>query len=262
MNHLSRSTPRSLRRAGFTILELLVVVAIILILAALSFQVMKSIHQKANLARATGKISDLGAAFVGYTADSGGLLPMENFSGSGDGWDAAEDPAAQEVWYNALPASMGSRTVGEISEANQPEAFYDDSYPIFVPGAPYPAGEKKYKKPMYAIGMNSRLQRTDDETGIKERGTLVSIQVPINTVVFLERGMPKDKKIVGSQANFTATPKASPKAFAGRHNQKGLLLFADGHVEVRSVLDLLTPGGEVIIQEGIIWTRDPLNDPN
>ena len=74
--------------------------------------------------------------------------------------------------------------------------------------------------------------------------------------------MPKDKKIVGSQANFTATPKASPKAFAGRHNQKGLLLFADGHVEVRSVLDLLTPGGEVIIQEGIIWTRDPLNDPN
>lgn len=237
-------------------------VAILLILAALSLQVTKSIRQKANLARATGKINDLGTAFVAFTADSGGLLPMENFSGSGDGWDAAEDPEARDVWYNALPAGMGARSVGEISESNSPELFYEETYPLFVPGAPYPAGEKKYKNPMFAIGMNSRLQRTDDETGIKERGTMASIQVPINTVVFLERGMPKDKKIVGSQANFSASPKASPRAFAGRHNQKGLLLFADGHVEPRSVLDVLTQGGQVIVQEGVIWTRDPLDDPN
>lgn len=242
-------------------LELLVVIAVIMVLAAISMQVMKSVREKANLARATQKIKDLGAAFVAYTGDNGGKLPRENHTGSGDGWDAANEEEAREVWYNALPEKMGYPTVGEIGKDSKPEVFYSGSYPLYVPGAPYPKGEKKNKEPMYAIGMNSRLQRRDGD-GHKPQGTLSSIQAPVNTVIFLERGMPKDKKVVRAQANFSASPKAGPKAFAGRHNQMGLLLFADGHVEARSPSDIISPGGQVIKSETIIWTRDPDEDPN
>ena len=110
--------------------------------------------------------------------------------------------------------------------------------------------------------MNSRLQRRDDD-GNKEQGTLASIQQPVNTVAFLERGMPGDKKVSKAQRGFDAGPKANPRAFAGRHNQKGILLFVDGHVEVRPVSDLITRAGRIIFpQEGVIWTRDPELDPN
>ena len=246
-------------------MELLVAISVVMVLAGLTMQVMKNGREKAQLVRATQKIKDLGSAFVSYTSENGGLLPRENHSGSGDTWQAASEEAAGEVWYNALTRNMMHKTVGDIGESGNPQLFYDDGYPLFVPGAPYPRSEKKLATPMYAIGMNSRLQRRENETGHKPQGTLSSIQAPVNTVIFLERGMPKDDMIVRSQANFSASPKAGPKAFAGRHNQKGLLLFADGHVDVMSPREILTGSGKVkTLEEGssVVWTRDPDDDPN
>ena len=246
-------------------MELLVAISILMVLAGLTLQVMKSGREKAHLARATQKIKDLGSAFVAYTTENGGKLPRENHSGSGDTWEAAAEEAASEVWYNALVWRMSHKSVGEIGQDAKPELFYEESYPLYVTGAPYPKSEKKYKQPMYAIGMNSRLQRRENETGHKPQGSIASIQAPVNTVIFLERGMPKDQKVVHAQANFSASPKAGPKAFAARHNQKGLLLFADGHVEVKAPTEIITGSGKVkTLDEGssVVWTLDPDDDPN
>ena len=265
MNVTSRSTTSAVRPAGFTLMEILVSISIVMVLAGITLQVMKSGREKAHLVRATQKIKDLGASFMAYTGENGGLLPRENHSGSGDTWEAAAEPEAREVWYNALLWGMAQKSVGDIGEDGEPQLFYEDSYPLHVPGAPYPKSEKKLKNPMFAIGMNSRLQRRENEMGHKPQGTVASIQAPVNTVIFLERGMPKDKKIVSAQANFSASPKAGPKAFAARHNQRGLLLFADGHVEVKSPTDIITGSGKVkTLEEGssVVWTRDPDDDPN
>ena len=241
-------------------MELLVAIAIMVALAAIAFTVMSQMKQGANLARATEKIRSLGNAFVGYTTDSGGLLPYEDAPGSDD-WNTAQQPEAEHAWYNALPRAMGHPTVGEL--ALEPERFYEETYPLFVPGAPYPKGDKKLRRPYFAIAMNSRLQRKD-ENGNKEQGTLASIIEPVRTVAFLERGMPGDKKVNPAQRGFDAGPKANPRAFAGRHKQKGLLLFVDGHSEVYSVNDLISAGGEIPWnpQEPVIWTRDPEENPN
>ncbi len=265
MNVTSRSTTRTVRPTGFTLMEILVTMSVVMVLAGLTLQVMKNGRQKAHLVRATQKIKDLGQSFMAYTGENGGLLPRENHSGSGDTWEAAAEPEAREVWYNALLLGMAHKSVGEIGEDGEPQLFYEDSYPLHVPGAPYPKSEKKLKAPLFAIGMNSRLQRRENETGHKPQGTVVSIQAPVNTVIFLERGMPKDKKVVSAQANFSASPKAGPKAFAARHNQRGLLLFADGHVEVKAPADIITGSGKVkTLEEGssVVWTRDPDDDPN
>ena len=257
---------------GFTLLELLVAVAIVIVLAGLSFQVFTNMVQGANLTRATQKIKDLGQAFVDYTTDHGGRLPLENadvpdISAEAEDWAVAASEEAEEAWYNVLPERMGYRSVAQLEQDNAPQAFYDASYPIFVESAPYAKSEKKLERPYFAIGMNSRLQRRSPD-GYKEPGTLASIQQPANTVIFLERGLPKDQQHSKAQRKFNGSPKANPRAFATRHNQKGVLLFVDGHTEVRRVPELIKPSGEIIVpgEQGpgvsIIWTRDPDDDPN
>lgn len=251
--------PQSPRSKGFTLIELLVVVAIIIALSAIGFSLAGSMKQKAHMVQATQKLRDLGTAFVAYTSDSNGLLPYEDAPGSDD-WTTAADPENSEVWYNALPRQMGSKGVGDL--VRTPEEFYDGSYPLFIPGAPYPKSDKKLSKPYFAVAMNSRLQRKDEE-GVKEQGTLASIMEPARTVAFLERGMPGDKKVNKAQKSFTAGPKANPRAFAARHNQKGVLVFVDGHCEARPVSDLIERGGMIKYpQLGVVWTMDPDEDPN
>lgn len=252
---------RPVSRSGFTILELIVAVAIVVVLASITVTVVINTKEAANLARANQKIKNLGEAFVGYTGDNNGYLPLEDAAGSDD-WSGASDPEASEAWYNALPKRLEHASVGEIAEAGSPEAFYEESYPLTVPGAPYPKGEKKFKKPYFAIAMNSRLQRKDD-AGIKDPKVISTVEDPVRTVVFLERGLPGDKKVSKAQRGFTGKPKANPRAFAARHNQKGILLFFDGHTEVRQVSELIDKTGRIHYpQHHVVWTIDPEEDPN
>lgn len=245
---------------GFTLIEVLIVVAIVIALAAIGLSVMKASRQKADQANALQKMKSLGAAFATYTTDKGGLLPFEDASGTDD-WVNAAKPENQETWYNALPVLMGAQSVGEIGQTD-PEILYRDTHPLHIPGAPYPGKNKRANNPTFAVGMNSRLQRKD-ETGIKKQGRLEQIMEPSKTVVLLERGLPDDKKTIPAQGGFDGSPKAGAKAFAARHNQKGCLIFADGHAELRRASELITAGGAIITpQRDIVWTLNPDDDPN
>ena len=173
---------------------------------------------------------------------------------------SAADPENSEVWYNALPRLMGAPGVGDL--AKSPVGFYEETYPIFIPGAPYPRDDSKLARPYFAVAMNSRQQRKNKD-GVKSPGTLSAIMDPVRTVAFLESGMPGDEKVNKAQTGFSAKPKANPQAFAARHNQKGVLVFVDGHTEVRPVSDLIDRGGMIKFpQEDVVWTLDPDEDPN
>ncbi len=246
-------------KTGWTLTEVLVVVAIIAILAAIGFPVYQSFQERAYRERAAEKLRSLGVAFASFTTEHNGDLPWEDAPGTDD-WQAVGDPENEEVWYNALPKLMGYDSASQL--ASNPATFYQNSYPLFLPGAPYPKSDKKLGKPYFAIAMNSRLQRKNDE-GIKIRGRLVNIQNPVQTVIFLERGMPGDKKTNPGQRGFDARPKANPRSFVARYNGKGLLIFADGHIEVFAVSDLISSSGNIKVpQMDVIWTNDPDDDPN
>ena len=239
--------------------ELLVTIAIIAALSAIGFSLAGSMKEKAHMTQAMAKMRGLGAGLVAYTTSSGGLLPYEDSPGTDD-WANAAKPENDEAWYNALPRQMGAPGVGDLQ--GKEEQFYDKSHPIYIPGAPYPKSDKKLSKPYFAVAMNSRLQRKDED-GVKAQGALASILDPVRTVAFLERGMPGDKKVNKAQGGFSAGPKANARAFAARHNQKGILVFIDGHAEVRPVSDLIERGGSIIYpQLKVVWTPDPDDDPN
>jgi prepilin-type N-terminal cleavage/methylation domain-containing protein len=245
---------------GFTLIEMVIVVAIIGALAAIGFTVVKSAKARANQVTTLRKMTALGTAFSAYTTDRNGLLPYEDATGTDD-WSNAAKPENLEAWYNAIPKLMQAPSVGEIGASN-PARFYDNAYPLYIPGAPYPSAEKRVGSPFFAVGMNSRLQRKAED-GAKTQGRFAQILDPAKTVVFLERGLPNDKKTIATQRGFDGSPKANARAFAARHNQKGCLVFADGHAEVHSASDLLTTAGGIVApQSAIVWTLNPESDPN
>jgi prepilin-type N-terminal cleavage/methylation domain-containing protein len=244
---------------GFTLIEILIVVAIIAALAAIGMTLMKSVKGKAQQTNTLKKMKSLGVAFVAFTTDNNGVLPNEDSPGTDD-WRTAGDPDNQLVWYNALTKLMQAPTVGELG-ATKPARFYDDSYPLTIPGAPYPSAEARLAKPSFAVAMNSRLQR-NPATGTAPSTRFSQILAPAKTVLFLERGMPGDKKSMPTQSGFDGSPKANARAFAARHNQKGCLIFADGHAEVLAASQLLTSTGGIITpQLNIVWTLNPEADP-
>ena len=244
---------------GMTLIETLVVVAIIVALAAIAIPVVTSFQHRANRARAAEKLRSIGVAFAAYTIDNSDMLPWEDSPGTDD-WQAVAAVENEDVWYNALPRDMGFASGADL--AANPALFYENSYPLYLPGAPYPKSDKKLGKPYFAMGMNSRLQRKN-EAGEKVRGTLAQIQNPTQTVIFLERGMPADKKTSPGQKNFSASPKANPRAFVARYNGTGMLIFTDGHIEVHAVSEMITTAGLIPVpQIDVIWTNDPDDDPN
>lgn len=241
-------------------MEVLITMSIIAALGAIGVTLSRSSKAKAHQTITLSKMRALGAAFSSYAADRSGLLPYEDSTGTDD-WANAAKPENQEAWYNALPKLMGAPSVGEIGTTN-PAMFYDVSYPLCIPGAPYPGLSKRMNAPSFAVGMNSRLQRKSDE-GLKVQGRFAQIMEPTKTVIFLERGLPDDKQTMSAQKGFDGSPKANARAFAARHNQKGCLVFADGHAEIHPASKLLTPGGAIVTpQTSIVWTLNPDTDPN
>jgi prepilin-type processing-associated H-X9-DG protein len=248
------------RSRGFTTIEILIVLGVAIALGAIAMTLTRTSRARAHQVSTLVKMKALGSVFSTYVTEKNGVLPYESGVG-GDDWARAAKPENQEVWYNALPKLMDAPSVGEIG-ASKPELFYENSYPLQVPGAKYPVESVRLGAPAFAIAMNSQLRRKS-EGATQMQGRFGQIQVPEKTVVFLERGMPKDKAILTGKTGFDASPKADGHAFVARHNQKGILVFADGHAEVCAASQVFNKSGEIVTpQTRIVWTLKPDADPN
>ncbi|MGV3533290.1 MAG: type II secretion system protein [Chthoniobacteraceae bacterium] len=246
------------RRSAFTLLELMVVIAIIMVLAAIAFPVFTTVKMRSHKAEALNMMKQLMAAAGSYAAVNNNELPKEDAKGTDD-WQAAADPANEKAWYNALPKLAGAKTVGEY--AINPRAYYTKENMLFLPGANY-GDDKKLVRPLFAVAINTKLQRKDED-GKKPTLRLVHIPEPSRTVLFLEQGLPDEKKSQPMQNKYDGSCKGSARSFVGRYGNTGLLGFVDGHVETHDPRDVLTSTGRFPFpQEEIVWTRTADEDPN
>jgi len=256
------STLRALpRAAAFTLMEILVVVAIILVLAAIAFPVYSSIQLRAHKAYALKNMGEVTKALNTWASQNDDTLPDEDAKGP-DTWQAAALPESQNAWYNCLPRMLGLKGVGDYSKT--PRDYYTKENILYLPGAQYPATDKKLVNPLFAYAINTKLQRKDDD-GNKIPLKKSMITNSSRTVIFLEQGLPNEEKgaAVQSKKDYDGSPKGSAKSFAGRYSGAGVLTFLDGHAEVVQVKDTLTETGRFPFpQIDIIWTQKPEDDPN
>lgn len=253
-----RQSPAQRRTPGFTLMEILVVIAIIMVLAVITMPVLNVIRTRANKVTAMNTMRNLGSAVGNYLSQNDNFLPPEDSSGT-DTWTAAADPANVKVWYNSLPKQMGMRSVGEY--ASDPEKFYTKENVLYLPGAVYPESTKKLVKPLFAIAINTKLQRKDESGDKKAR--MSDITKPERTVLFVEQGLPSEKKTVPTQPKYDGSPKGSAHSFVGRYSGQGILTFCDGHSESVAVEDTMEVTGRFPFPPtDIIWCRTAEENPN
>ncbi len=94
------SSRKPKRKSGFTFLELLVVIALVAVLAAILFPTVKAVRQRTAQAGCLNNLRQIGVAFQGYVHENNGLLPYNPVSGGGS-------------WY-MLIGPYGGFNYGEI----------------------------------------------------------------------------------------------------------------------------------------------------
>ena len=215
--------PASSARA-FTLIELLTVVAIIGILAAILFPAIGAVRSKAASTRSIGNLTQFGASYMTYAADNKGKLPPASINNgtTQKGWD-----------YFLFPYLFPNN-----SDTNMPAT-----------------GE--------ALMMHSNDDRTDTANTGKRRSYSAnagatpvidtthttwtvhsSFNAPGRLILVTER--PCGSGVIGEFADSDVTPvtqvQAVPSGFELNPGGKFNYLFADGHVSTLSLQETMPTG--------------------
>lgn len=81
-----------LRKNGFTLVELLVTIAIIAILVSLAFPISRSIVENGKAAKCLGNMRNIGLAAMAYASENNMKLPMTSHNGAVNQWEVTLQP--------------------------------------------------------------------------------------------------------------------------------------------------------------------------
>lgn len=220
---------RTSRRAGFTLLELLIVIAIVGILAGMVFPAVGYVREKARKDECLSNLRQWGVAMQGYLDEHRGVFPTYGCETAG-GTPDLNEPSA---WYNVLPAYLSSSTPALKDHAKTPRPGGGIRSPFLCPSE--------------SVGLNGN---TTDDTAAKKYFSSYTLNSWINNAA---NSGSFSKRLRVSQLNERHQPPVTPAAFvifsetgnsnlggvnlnlldesACRHARSINLCFADGHVE-------------------------------
>jgi prepilin-type N-terminal cleavage/methylation domain-containing protein/prepilin-type processing-associated H-X9-DG protein len=94
------------RRSGFTLIEMLVVIAIIAVLAGILFPVLSRAREKGRQTACASNLKQIGVALELYAGDAGGFLPQWSLVPGAD-----PDPAPAYTWDTVIQSYLRSTAV-------------------------------------------------------------------------------------------------------------------------------------------------------
>ena len=191
---------------AFSLVELLVVMAVILALAGLLLPALVRSREKARLAQCTGNLRQWGLAFRMYADDNDDFLPRR-----GQGVQPLFQINRTADWFNALPPYFGLNTFEQMISNNTPPVAYASS--VFVCPTADDAGGNYF----LPYGMNMNLSPWNLPAATK----LSQVIQPLLVVAMAD-----------TAGNFASTyPSAKPYSPVARHTHRVNLLFLAGQVQ-------------------------------
>lgn len=206
---------------GFTLLELLAALAILLVLAALIGAGLSAARERSAIAQSSNNLRQLGLLAQQYAAENSGFLPVRDFGPSA---------AAEFQWTSALYTMA-----------------YDKPFPGWVPGSTgenlkgtifYSLMMKSDEgPPLRSYGINTHLTRTPRlNLEPDNRLRLVAVSRPSATLLFAD---------TRNGSDVSAGVPNTPRKLQFRNNGRALICFVDGHVESRLPSEVPTSSSDV-----------------
>ncbi|MEO6908979.1 MAG: prepilin-type N-terminal cleavage/methylation domain-containing protein [Abditibacteriaceae bacterium] len=209
-----------IKRSGFTLIEILVVIGIIALLAAILFPVLSRARESARAKACMSNLQQLGLAFQQYTQDYGRRYPG---AGQYQKWDLGghwvSGPHNQPIAslsppYGPFPTTAGSTTYYTANVEGGALYSYVRSDGVYV----CPSNVDGSKK-LLTYSMNCAIAGMND----------VRLRTPSEIVLLVDEDKAND--------GFFYVPGTNPVPFTSTdsltkvHNDGGNILFCDGHVK-------------------------------
>ena len=207
LNHLY---PQPRRAFGFTLIEILVVISIIAILAAILFPAFARARENARRASCQSNLKQIGLGFTQYLQDYDERYPM--LDNHIKGWAQQLDPYLKSTQLFACPSDAGS----DVSMSNN--------------GGQIPAS--------YAV--NVRIVKPEYTDPKFETYSSVALNAPSQKILAGENG--SSDSGMGWYDWYTADKwnEVAGNGFKG-HLGTGNFLFADGHVKALRLESTISP---------------------
>lgn len=214
---------RNARRSGFTLMELLIVIAIISILAAMLFPAINYVREKARKNECLNNLRQWGVALQGYLDEHRGRFPTYGAAKEDTSGAAVASPAltVADAWYNVLPPYIGLDALKDMERTPGPGRGIKS--PFLCPSEPVgldATDETQTKTYFSSYTMNTLIKATGLRLSQLNEQHDPPI-VPATFVIFAETG---DGTVGGINLSLF-----SAKTF--RHVHSYNVCFADGHAE-------------------------------